>query len=42
MAEPRARAVVEAEVKETLGLVPSFFSRIPDEYLDFEWRSSSE
>ena len=37
MAEARARAVVEAEVKETLGLVPSFFSRIPDEYLDFEW-----
>ena len=37
MAEARARSAVEAEIKETLGLVPSFFSRIPDEYLDFEW-----
>ena len=37
MAEARPRAAVEAEIKETLGLVPSFFSRIPDTYLDFEW-----
>lgn len=37
MATPRARATVEQEVKETLGLVPSFFDRIPDEFLDPEW-----
>ncbi len=34
----RARSDVEAEIKETLGLVPSFFSRIPDELLDAEWK----
>jgi AhpD family alkylhydroperoxidase len=37
MAEPRPRAEVEAEIKQTIGLFPSFFSRIPDQYLDFEW-----
>lgn len=37
MAIGRPRAEVEAEIKETLGLVPSMFSRIPDELLDFEW-----
>jgi AhpD family alkylhydroperoxidase len=37
MAEVRSRAEVEAEIKETFGLVPSFFSRIPDELLDLEW-----
>lgn len=37
MAEPRPRAEVEAEIKETFGLVPSFFSRIPDGLLDYEW-----
>lgn len=35
MARPRAE--VEAEIKETLGLVPSFFTRIPDEVVDKEW-----
>lgn len=33
----RSRAEVEAEVKETLGLVPHFFGRIPDDLLDAEW-----
>jgi len=33
----RKRAEVEAEIKETLGLVPSFFSKIPDRLLDYEW-----
>jgi AhpD family alkylhydroperoxidase len=33
----RPRAEVEAEIKDTLGLVPSFFSRIPDRLLDHEW-----
>ncbi|SDP34880.1 hypothetical protein SAMN04487905_103302 [Actinopolyspora xinjiangensis] len=31
------RAEVEADIRETLGLVPSFFSRIPDELLAPEW-----
>ncbi|MBT2529776.1 carboxymuconolactone decarboxylase family protein [Streptomyces sp. ISL-99] len=33
----RTRSEVEAEIKETLGLVPHFFSRIPDDLLDYEW-----
>jgi AhpD family alkylhydroperoxidase len=31
------RSEVETEIKEELGLVPSFFSRIPDDVLDLEW-----
>ena len=34
----RARSEVETEIKETLGLVPTFFSRIPDDVLDQEWQ----
>jgi AhpD family alkylhydroperoxidase len=37
VAQARARTDVEAEMKEMLGLVPSFFGRIPEDYLDFEW-----
>lgn len=37
MADVRPRAEVEAEIKETFGLVPSFFGRIPDELFDLEW-----
>lgn len=37
MATSRTRAEVENEMKEMLGLVPSFFQEIGDEYLDFEW-----
>lgn len=33
----RSRADVERDMRETLGLVPSFFDRIPDEYLHHEW-----
>lgn len=33
----RTRADVEADIRETLGLVPSFFDRIPDDVLDLEW-----
>ncbi|MBO8191068.1 carboxymuconolactone decarboxylase family protein [Streptomyces oryzae] len=33
----RSRAEVEAEIKETLGLVPHFFGAIPDDLLDAEW-----
>lgn len=32
-----SRAKVEADIKETLGLVPSFFSEVPDEVLAQEW-----
>ena len=35
------RAEVEADMRETLGLVPTFFSRIPDELLSMSGRSSS-
>jgi len=31
------RAAVEADIKETLGLVPHFFSAIPDQLLAPEW-----
>jgi len=37
MANSRSRVEVEKEMKDTLGLVPSFFKRIPDEFLDHEW-----
>ncbi len=37
MATSRTRTQVEAEMKDMLGLVPSFFKQIPDEYFDFEW-----
>ena len=34
----RSRSDVEADIKETLGLVPSFFSRMSDEVLEPEWQ----
>jgi AhpD family alkylhydroperoxidase len=34
----RPRSEVEADIKETLGIVPSFFGRIPDDTLDHEWQ----
>lgn len=37
MTTPRPRAEVEAEIKDFLGLVPSFMSQIPDHLLDHEW-----
>lgn len=37
MATTRTRDAVEQDIKETLGLVPSFFNQIPDEALDQEW-----
>jgi AhpD family alkylhydroperoxidase len=33
----RSRAEVETEIIDTLGLVPAFFARIPDRFLDAEW-----
>ena len=37
MTLPRKRETVLEEIKETLGIVPSFFDRIPEEALDQEW-----
>jgi AhpD family alkylhydroperoxidase len=37
MSQGRPRPAVEAEIRETLGLVPGFFSQIPDSLLDAEW-----
>lgn len=37
MATSRPRHVVENEIRETLGIVPSFFNAMPDETLDLEW-----
>lgn len=37
MAESRKREEAEQEMKETIGLVPTFFKRMPDEYFDYEW-----
>ena len=33
----RPRREIENEIRETMGLVPSFFDRIPDKFLDAEW-----
>ncbi|MFW6088245.1 MAG: carboxymuconolactone decarboxylase family protein, partial [Gemmatimonadota bacterium] len=38
MEHTRPRNEVENEIKETMGLVPSFFDRIPDEHLAAEWK----
>jgi len=38
VANHRPRNEVENEIEEMLGLVPSFFDRIPDRHLDAEWR----
>jgi AhpD family alkylhydroperoxidase len=37
MDAPRKRSEIEQEIKESIGLVPGFFDRIPDEFLDSEW-----
>lgn len=37
MTSPRPREEVEREIKENLGLVPSFFDNIPDETIEREW-----
>lgn len=33
----KSRAEVEADIKETFGLVPTFFKRMPTELLEHEW-----
>lgn len=37
MTTARGRYEVEQEIKEMLGIVPSFFDRIPDDAIDEEW-----
>lgn len=37
MATFRSREEVNREIKVTLGVVPSFFDRFPEETLDYEW-----
>ena len=34
-----SRAVVEADIQQTLGIVPSFFAGVPDYLLPSEWAS---
>lgn len=31
------RSKVEQDIRETMGIVPTFFNQIPDEYLHHEW-----
>jgi hypothetical protein len=38
----RTRDAVEQEIRDTLGLVPSFFDRIPDNTIDEEWTLHTE
>jgi AhpD family alkylhydroperoxidase len=33
----RPRTQIEQDMRDTLGIVPSFMSRIPDQFLDHEW-----
>jgi AhpD family alkylhydroperoxidase len=33
----KSRSQIEKEMKEELGLVPTFFKRIPEQYLESEW-----
>lgn len=34
----RPRKEVENEIREEMGLIPTFFDQVPDELLDAEWR----
>jgi len=37
MTTSRTRQTVEQDMRETVGLVPSFFKQIPDAYIEEEW-----
>ena len=37
MATARQRKEVENEIRDTLGIIPSFFDHIPDDVFDLEW-----
>ena len=34
-----SRAAVESDMRETLGIVPSFFEEFPDFMIESEWQS---
>ena len=34
-----SRAQVEADIRETLGLVPEFFAEVPNTFIETEWAS---
>lgn len=38
----RPRTEIENEIRETMGLVPSFFDEIPDRFLEHEWHLFKE
>jgi AhpD family alkylhydroperoxidase len=38
MTTTRTRGVVEDDIRNTLGIVPGFFDRMPDETIEHEWR----
>jgi AhpD family alkylhydroperoxidase len=42
MPRTRSRTEIEADIKETFGLVPTFFKRIPDKFLEPEWQLMKE
>lgn len=37
MATTQNRETIEQDIRETMGLVPSFFDRVPDHFLEAEW-----
>jgi AhpD family alkylhydroperoxidase len=37
-----ARTDVESEIRETLGLVPTFFAELPEQVLESEWRTFAD
>lgn len=37
MNSSKSRPDVEKDIRETMGIVPTFFNGIPDEYLHHEW-----
>jgi AhpD family alkylhydroperoxidase len=42
MTATRSRVEIESDIKETFGLVPSFFKRMPDKFLGAEWQLMKE
>lgn len=34
-----SRATVEADLRETLGIIPEFFAEVPDFLIESEWAS---
>ena len=42
MTPTRSRSEIESDIKETFGLVPTFFKRMPDKFLGAEWQLMKE